>query len=83
MAAVTSSMVNASLGGDITPQNFPLLPSHHQLEADDVRTLEADILDGEVLHLAVENCNAAVVRAQRRCDHNPKAVGLPRVNSVG
>ena len=47
-------------GGNITPHNIPPPPPHHQLEADDIWTVEAELFGGKVLRLVVENCDAAV-----------------------
>ena len=83
MAAATSSMVKALLGGNITPHDMPPLLPRHQMESDDVWDVKAELFDGEVTPLAVENCNAAVVSTWRRRHHHPKFARLPHVNSVG
>ena len=40
-------------GGYITPHDMPPPPPCHQLEVDEVLTVEAEILDGKVLRLTV------------------------------
>ena len=62
---------------------MPITPPCHHLEADNIWTLELDLLDGKLLRLAVENCDAAAVIARRRLRHHPKSVGFLCVNSVG
>ena len=62
---------------------MPPPPPHHQMEADEVQTVEADLLGGKVLRLAVEDRNAATMSDRRRRFRHPKAAGLPHANSVG
>ena len=47
--------------GNVTPQDMQLLPPQHQLEADDVGTMELECLGGEVPLLALEDSNLAAV----------------------
>ena len=47
------------------------LPPNH-LEADDLCTMEAEILNSEVLRPAVENRDAAKMSDRRRCRRHPK-----------
>ena len=59
---------------------MPITPPCHQLEADNVWTVELDLLDGEVLRLVVEDRKVAAMSAWRRCCRHPKASGLLLVN---
>ena len=69
-------------GGKLEPHATPPPFSHHQLKADDIQTVKAEILNGEVLRLAVEDRDATTISAWlRRCRYL-KADGLPRVKSV-
>ena len=45
----------------ITPHNIPPLLSCHQSEADNVWSVEAERLQGEVLHLVLEDHDSAAV----------------------
>ena len=58
-------------------------PPRHQLKADDVWAVEAELFDSEVLCLAVENCNADAVSTWRLHCHSLKAARFPHVNYVG
>ena len=62
-------------GGNIGPHDMPPPPPYHQKEADGVLNVEADLLNGEVLSLSVENSDTATmtVRRRRRYFHHPKA----------
>ena len=62
---------------------MPPPPPRHHLEAGDVWTAEAELLDGEVLCLAVEDRDVATMSAWRCRRRHPKAAGFLRVNSVG
>ena len=62
---------------------MPPPPTRHHLEADDVWAVEAEILDGEVLRLTVEDRDASAMSAQCRCHRQPKYAGLPHVKSAG
>ena len=62
---------------------MPPPPPRHQLEVDDVRTTEVDILDGKVLRLAVEYRDATKMSSRRRHRRHPKAAGFLHVNYVG
>ena len=62
---------------------MPPPPPCHHLEYDDVRTVEADLLDIKVLCLAVEDRDVATMSAWRCRRRHPKAAGFLRVNSVG
>ena len=53
------------------------------MEAGDIRAMEVELFDGELLRLAVEYRNAATVSTQRLLRHHPKSGGFPCVNSVG
>ena len=54
-------------------------PPHHQLKADDIRAVEAELFDSEMLRFAVKNYEAAAVSARRlRCRHS-KSASFPRV----
>ena len=53
------------------------------MEAYEVRTVKADLLDVEVLRLAVEDCKAAATSTRRHSCCNPKEAGPPPVNCVG
>ena len=64
--------------GDITPHGMlPLLP-HHRLEVDDVRSVEAERPQRELLHLAVEDYDAAAMWDRCRCRCYAIAARLPR-----
>ena len=62
---------------------MPLSSHRNQLEYENVQTAEAELFDGEVLRLVVEDPGAAVVSTQRRYRHHPKAAGFPCVKYVG
>ena len=51
-------------GGNVTPQYMPPLPPRCQLEAGDIKDMEADRLQGEVPRLAVEEYNDAAMRSR-------------------
>ena len=74
-------------GGDIIPQDMPLPPPCHKLEADDFRTVEAELVNGEVLRLLVEDCDVSATsawcRRRRRCHRHLKEYCFLTVNSVG
>ena len=48
-------------GGDIAPHDMPPPSPRHQLEAEDVWTIESELLDGEVFRLAVEDRNTITI----------------------
>ena len=53
-------------GGNTTPHGIPPPPPCRHLGADDVQTMEAELLDVKVLQLAVEDRDAATMSARRR-----------------
>ena len=56
------------------PHNMPLLLPNHQLEADDVQAVDIELIQREVLRLALEDCETTTtVLAQHRylCDAVP------------
>ena len=68
-------------GGDIAPHDMPPPPLHHQMKADDVHDVEAELFDSKVLCLAEKNLDASAVSAWRLCRYHPKAFWFLRVNS--
>ena len=62
---------------------MPLSSHRNQLEYENVQTAEAELFDGEVLRLAVEDSYATAMSAQRCRRRHLKTAGLPRINSVG
>ena len=48
-------------GGNIAPHDMPPPPPRYQLKSDDVQAVEAELLDSEVLRLAVKNINSATL----------------------
>ena len=65
------------------PYDIPLLPSQLHLKSDNIRTVEVDRLQGEVLRLAVEHDDVTATRdwCIGRC--NPIPSQLPCVDSPG
>ena len=55
-------------------------PPHHQLKADDIRAVEAELFDSEVLHPAVKNRDAAAVSSRHLCLYHTKPASFPCVN---
>ena len=53
------------VGDDVAPHETPPLPSCCQTEADNVRAVDAELLKGEVLRLAVEDDDSAAIRDWR------------------
>ena len=65
------------------PHDMPPPLPCHQLEADDIPDVEAELFDGKVLRLAVENCNSAAVTTWRLCRYHLKVAGFLHIDSVG
>ena len=68
-------------GDNITPHDIPTPLPCQRMEAENFRTVEEWILNGEGLRLMVDNDSA--MSAWCRCYHHLKFAGLPRVNSLG
>ena len=60
---------------------MPPLPTHHYLKSDDVRAMEAELFNNEMLRLAVKNLFSTTVNDQRLRRHHPKSAQFPCVNS--
>ena len=62
---------------------MPPPPPCHHLEYDDVRTVEADLLDIKVLCLAVEDRNDAAMSDWRLRHRHTNTAGFLRLKSIG
>ena len=67
-------------GSNILNHNIPPPPPFHQLEADDIQTVEAKLLNEKVLRLVVENYSAAAMSTRCRHCRHPRSAWLPCVN---
>ena len=58
------------IGGDIILHDIPPLPPRYKMEADNIRAVEAESLQIEVLYVAVDYRDAADQQSWLCCCHN-------------